>query len=78
VSGPLLQAYVRELPKLEARDSLRRVTEIALGTGSLKADEQRRVLTEWELAAGYEPERRSQAQMLLQLQAMGLEVVNDG
>ena len=43
---PLLPAYSAMMPVLRARESLARIFEIAVGTGSVKKSFARRVITE--------------------------------
>lgn len=48
---PLLEMYAQQLPRLEARESLRRAHEIAVGTGSLERNDQRRLMSQWQREA---------------------------
>lgn len=76
----LLLAYMRQLPVLQAADSLRRVTEIAVASGRMKRDEAGRVLSRWRrLAEGnagerVEPVDLSSADGARALAALGLTV----
>ena len=42
---------MRMKPVLEARESLRRATEIAAGAGNLKSEARRRILNTWQKEA---------------------------
>ncbi len=48
---PILHAYARAQPMIEARESLRRASEMAVGSGSLKPQQSRRIVREWQDAA---------------------------
>lgn len=55
---PLLNAHLRQLPRLEASESLRRVSEVNLATAPKLSHAHKRVLREWEATvAGGEPTR---------------------
>lgn len=54
---PVLEGYAAQLPQLEAAASLRRVTEVAVGSGTLTKHEQRRLLGSWRRAAAHGPRR---------------------
>ena len=77
MSPAVIEAYAAELPKLEAHESLRRMTEIAVGTGSVKPEESRRIVRSWEGQADREPPRRTFADLRAAAD-MGIEVVKDG
>ena len=77
MSPVLIEAYVAEIPKLEAYESLRRMTEIAVGTGSVKPEESRRIVRSWEGQVDREPPRRTFADLRAAAD-MGIEVVKDG
>ena len=40
----LLQKYINSIKKLKARESLMKITEVAVGTGSLKIENIRKIL----------------------------------
>lgn len=44
---PILNAYAEQLPRLSAEESLLSANRIAVGTGSLKKGEGRRVVAGW-------------------------------
>ena len=48
---PLLNAYIEMLPRLQAEESIAAVTVAALGSGSVKQSEARRVTRSWEATA---------------------------
>lgn len=48
---PLLRAYARAMPRLEATESLLEVSRIAVGSGAAKPDAARRVRADWERLA---------------------------
>jgi hypothetical protein len=48
---PVVASFAAMLPRLEAEDSMRRATEIAVGTGSLKRDALSKVRRDWQRAA---------------------------
>lgn len=62
------------LPRLSAEESIAQATRVAVGTGSLKDDDRRRVTRAWERAA--EGDRRPPAQKATaqQLAAIGIAV----
>ena len=69
---PKLNAMLAEMPVLRAQESLRRVTEYAIGTGSLKKQAARRVVREWQREARsgqpqriYRPQSKSEMQTVL-------------
>ena len=49
---PLVQAYSTMLPQLQAEESLRFTMAIAVGNGTLKKGESRRILRAWDREAG--------------------------
>jgi hypothetical protein len=80
MSPPLLIAYVRELPRLTAAESLRRAAEIGLGTGSLEQREARRLQSEWERETTGAPRRQrleSPAELHALMNAIGVQVVTE-
>jgi len=44
---PILNAYAEQLPRLSAEESLMAATRTAVGTGSLKKGEGRRITAGW-------------------------------
>jgi hypothetical protein len=49
---PLLNAYAEQLPRLSAEESLLAANRIAVGTGSLRKGEGRRIAAGWQRAMG--------------------------
>ena len=49
---PILNAYAEQLPRLTAEESLLAANRTAVGTGSLKKGEGRRVAASWQRLAG--------------------------
>lgn len=45
---PMLEAYLKNLKKLTALDSLRAVSEIAVGSGTVSPEKQKELLSSWE------------------------------
>lgn len=78
MSPTLVTAYASQLPRLEAHESLRRASEIAVGSGSLRPEDARSVVREWQNAAGDAagPRRRltSAIEIVANAQAMGIKV----
>jgi len=73
----LLMAFVREMPRLRAQESLRRVTEFAVGSGAMEKRDRERVVREWQAEAGggAAPARRQTlTQGLGSLAALGIPV----
>jgi len=48
----LLDAYMENMPKIEARESLSRATAFALGSGSMKKHQAKEIIRRWERRAG--------------------------
>ena len=47
----VIGSFATMMPKLEARESLRRAAEIAVGSGVLKPARARRIIREWQRMA---------------------------
>ena len=76
----MLEMYATQLPKIAAEESLRRASEIALGSGSLEARDQRQLVRDWQNAAGgTEQVRRAStmAEVAVAARAMGITVVTE-
>lgn len=75
---PLLAAYIHEMPAIQAEQSLRRVTEVALGSGRVEQRESQRLMHEWQREARggrQEPVKRQSFKAGLGgLAAMGIPV----
>lgn len=52
----LLEAYVLALPKRTAEQNLTSATVMGVGAGNLDKQSRRRIIREWERAAGYKRE----------------------
>ena len=52
---PLLNAYSAQLPRLRAEESLLAAERTAVGTGSLKKGEGRRILAGWQRQTDQRP-----------------------
>lgn len=82
----LLRAYADMLSRLQAEETLQAVTAVALGTGSLRQHEARRLLsTLTRQARGYQatPARplvrtAQEAAVLMRLSGLPVEVTADG
>lgn len=76
---PLLRAYGRMMPRLQAEEALLLVTATALGTGSLDKHEARRTMAEWrKVADGPQPRQRlspEQRNIMLRSAGIGVRVV---
>jgi hypothetical protein len=71
----ILRAHIRALPRLDARDALRAVREIALGTGLLGGDALRDAVEAWREVAGIEAApARSRSLAALKSAASGLRI----
>lgn len=46
-----LRAYAAALPRVLARESMRLAQAIAVGTGSIRTEDRRAVLSDWERAS---------------------------
>lgn len=78
MSAPLLDVHAEELPRIAAEESLRRASEIALGTGSLRKEDAERLhrsLT--RQAAGRVRRSASMDERLMAAAALGIEVVRE-
>lgn len=66
------------LPILQAEESLNRITETAVGTGSLKKDEREKVMRELQRRADERKQKRTVDTnvKMAQLASMGIEVVD--
>ena len=51
MSHSVIGSFAAMMPKLEARESLRRAAEIAVGSGVLKPARARRIIREWQRMA---------------------------
>lgn len=51
MSHSVIGSFATMMPKLEARESLRRAAEIAVGSGVLKPARARRIIREWQRMA---------------------------
>jgi len=75
----LLQAFVQRLTGIEAAESLRHVTEVAIGSGTVKKGDSDRVIGEWQRDAERGATRRGDhGTFLRDAAAMGIEVTTDG
>lgn len=70
----LLEAYAVMLPRLQAQESLRRVTEHALGSGSLKQSAADEIMREWKREAGIKPQLMTPQQIARGLADAGVPV----
>ena len=48
---PLLESYINELASLEAGELMEFATAVAVGTGSLKKGQGKRIMDRWERTA---------------------------
>jgi hypothetical protein len=64
------------LPRIQAEESLRHVSEIAVGTGSLKSADRRSILKEWQQAMWDKKIRKKLSidQQKIMLAAMGVKL----
>lgn len=78
----LLQAFVQQVVVIEAAESLRHVTEFAIGSGGVKKSDSDRVIGEWRREATRGETRRAEIRrgdhgtFLRDAAAMGIEVTN--
>ena len=77
MSHEVVEAFVKDMPRLRAKESLQRVLEFAVGSGSLKKEVSRRMVRKWEHAARggqrqaiHRP--RNEEEMRLRLAGMGI------
>ena len=49
---PLLSAYITMLPRIQAQESMQLYQAFAMGSGSFKRADSRRILREWRTAQG--------------------------
>jgi hypothetical protein len=74
----VLNAYVAMLPRMVARGALNRVTEHALGAGSMKQHQAKEILRAWRREARERPSgqisRPSREDHHAALRSMGIEV----
>jgi hypothetical protein len=71
----VVQAHLRMLPRLQAREALREVMVTAVGTGSLKQDDARATLRSWEQVAHPAQRRRAVRPSFADLERIGIQVV---
>ena len=74
---PLLNAYIEMLPRLQAEENISAVTVAALGSGSVKQAEARRITRSWEASARSHGAPRAQPastakEMIVAFEAAGL------
>lgn len=74
MDGLLFHAYAAMLPRLQAEESLRRVTEYAIGSGAADKHERQRVMRAWERHAEGPRPTMTPEQLTQQAQAMGIPV----
>ena len=48
----LLDAYMENMPKIEARESLSMATAVAVGSGTMKKHQSKEIIRRWERRAG--------------------------
>ena len=48
----LLESYMENMPKIEARESLSMATAVSVGTGSMKKQQSKEIVRRWERSAG--------------------------
>jgi hypothetical protein len=77
---PVVAAYARMLPRLEAEGSMRRATEIGAGTGSLSRGDARQLWSDWSRGARIDrptraPRVGSAAEFERTAAALGVELV---
>lgn len=77
-----MRVYVHYLPSLEAKDSIRRVHESALGAGTMKKEDASQVWNRWHRLAdgegGGKPRRRLSLEQTAQMAAasgIGVRIV---
>lgn len=72
-----LRAYIDQLPRLQAQQSMQRVTEIAIGTGNMEKRDKERILRQWERQIHIVREKQtpSREQRALVLATMGIPMV---
>lgn len=66
------------LPVLQAEESMRLTTAIAVGTGSLKKEESQRIMREWQRHSGGQGRGRRQITMeqrMHMVEAMGIKAI---
>ncbi len=74
-----MEGYLQELPGIRAEESMRRVTEIAIGSGTMEKSEQREIMDGWREAMGKRTERRTSdkltsAQLRIMLSGLGVGI----
>ena len=78
----VLRSFAEAMPGIEARESLRRVSEIAVGNGSLRPQQARRIIRDWQREAAHSysaPEAHRPAsadQMRAMLSTAGISMVD--
>ena len=72
--SPLLGAYARMLPRLQAEEELRLIAAVAAGTGAMKKNDQKSYLRRLASLAGT-PKKRPTT--LAELQQMGFRVEHE-
>lgn len=73
----LLNAYIAALPRLTAEESLLAAERVAVGTGSLRRGQARRVAQAWQRATDQQTPRvraRGAAEYAAQMAGMGIGV----
>lgn len=58
---PLFQAYTVMMPRLMARESLRRTAETGVGSGSLQPERSKEILRDWSRDAETESQKTRKA-----------------
>lgn len=78
----MLDGLANAIPRLQAEESLMRASEIAVGTGSLKKGEARRIVDAWQKTAGSARRSaikpKSAAEMQMRLASLGIATRNSG
>jgi hypothetical protein len=75
--APLLNAYAAQLPGLVAEESLLAATRVAVGSGSLRKGEGRRLMATWSRTAGQghpAPRPKGPAEYAARMAVMGIGV----
>ena len=75
---PVLAAFLEEMPRIQARESLQRYNAIVLGSGHVKPAATRSAVRRWErLGRGHTALRRpvDRTEHVTQLAAMGIRVI---
>lgn len=73
----LLNLYVEAIPQLKASEAMHQATVLAVGTGNLKKEAQRRITAQWEREAYRHRKRQRRGSLEQTAAALGFGIIRE-